>query len=148
MTFRLSLRAYSLLALNCLVLGACGRPQDTQSEVDKARVELANGNPGIARIHLDHALAAGVPRREVSLDFAEAALGEGDFAGARNWLEGEDFPAGAAAERHLLLGRIEMAEGNLAAAARAFDSSYEADPANSELWVEIGRLRYRRGEQV
>ena len=148
MTFRLSLRAFSSFALTCLVLGACGQPQDTQSEVDKARVELANGNPGIARIHLDHALAAGVPRREVSLDFAEAALGEGDFAGARNWLEGEDFPAGAAAERHLLLGRIEMAEGNLAAAARAFDSSYEADPANSELWVEIGRLRYRRGEQV
>jgi len=148
MTCRLSLRAYSLLALTCLVLGACGQPQDIQSEVDKARLELANGNPGIARIHLDHALAAGVPRREVSLDFAEAALGEGDFAGARNWLEGEDFPAGAAAERHLLLGRIEMAEGNLAAAARAFDSSYEADPANAELWVEIGRLRYRRGEQV
>ena len=100
MTFRLSLRAFSSFALTCLVLGACGQPQDTQSEVDKARVELANGNPGIARIHLDHALAAGVPRREVSLDFAEAALGEGDFAGARNWLEGEDFPAGAAAERH------------------------------------------------
>ena len=41
-----------------------------------------------------------------------------------------------------LLGRLEMAQGNLPAAGAAFDQSYRADPANAGLWVDIGRLRY------
>ncbi len=46
-----------------------------------------------------------------------------------------------------MLGRLEMAEGDLRAAGAAFDRSHAVDPDNAELWVDIGRLRYRGGEQ-
>lgn len=44
------------------------------------------------------------------------------------------------------LGRLEMAEGDLAAAARAFDRALAEDSGDSALWVDIGRMRYLSGQ--
>ena len=47
-----------------------------------------------------------------------------------------------------MLGRLEQAQGNLAAAGRAYDQALRYTPADGRLWVDIGRLRYASGEQL
>jgi len=128
-------------------LAGCEQPEVNLSAIEKARIELINGNGLSARIHLDRALAQGKTRRDLAVLFAEAALLDGDLETARDWLGPGEFSDETQAEGFRLLGRLERIEGNLAAARRALDRSYRADPENAALWVEIGRLRYRAGEQ-
>ena len=59
-----------------------------------------------------------------------------------------DFSPKSAAHGFHMLGRLEMRVGNLPAAGKAFDRSFAALPDNSDLWVDIGRLRYQGGEQA
>jgi len=44
------------------------------------------------------------------------------------------------------LGRLEMAQGDMAAATRAFDRALALEPGNASLWADVGRLRYRAGQ--
>ncbi len=148
MICRLRFHICSNLAVACVLLGACERSEVDSSEMAKARIELARGDAHSARLHLDHVRQQGLPAQELVVDFAEAALLDGDFETAREWLESADFSQGSRAHGFLLLGRVEMADNNLAAAGQAFDQSYRSAPDNPDLWVEIGRLRYRGGEQL
>ncbi len=45
-----------------------------------------------------------------------------------------------------MLARLEMADGNLPAAGDAFDRALEGNGGTAEIWVDIGRMRYRGGE--
>lgn len=44
--------------------------------------------------------------------------------------------------------RAEMGQGNLDAADRLFGEAREIEPDNPALWVEIARLRFRRGQHI
>ncbi|QKG71439.1 tetratricopeptide repeat protein [Erythrobacter mangrovi] len=100
-----------------------------------------------AQIQLEKLLSQGVDRTELAAYLGEAALAQGNLDQARDWLSAGAFSKGTMALGYRMLGRLALAEGDLAEAGRAFDRAYTIDPDDPELWVDIGRLRYRGGEQ-
>lgn len=148
MIFRRNPGALAALLFGLAILGGCDEPAPELSAVESARAELSRGDALAARISLERALAEGTPREELAAMFGEAALVAGDLSAARKWLGPGDFSESTRAIGFRLLGRLEMTQGNLPAAGAAFDRSYRVDPESSDLWVDIGRLRYRGGEQI
>ncbi len=78
----------------------------------------------------------------------EALLLQGDPDHARDWLAAGQFARGEEGYGWRMLGRLEQAQGNLAAAGKAYDQALRFTPAEGKLWVDIGRLRYAGGEQL
>ncbi len=131
-----------------LGLGSCQEEPGDSSPIDRARVEMAAGDALDAQILLQRSLEDGAPREELAALLGEAALMRGDPKAAREWLEPGDFSVGTRARGFQMLGRLELSEGKLAAAGQAFDRALAAGPPTAGLWVDIGRLRYRGGEQM
>ncbi len=131
-----------------LALVGCEEQPVESDPVERARAELAADNPLEAEVWLQRALAAGTAPAELAALLGEAALLEGDLATARKWLAPGKFSPETFAQGYRMLGRLELAQGNLAAAGQAFDLSLATGPASAPLWVDIGRLRYRGGEQL
>ena len=147
MTFRRDPGLIVALAFALATLGGCEQAGSDRPLLEEARFQLERGDALAAQVQLEQALATGTPREELAALFGESALLTGDLGVAREWLGPGEFSEGSAAAGFQLLGRLEMAEGNLPAAGAAFDRSYRVEPDNAGLWVDIGRLRYRGGEQ-
>lgn len=135
------------IALAVAALAGCDEASSDRSPVESAQIELARKDALAARVFLDQALREGTPRAELAALSGEAALLAGDLQTAREWLGPGEFSEQSSALGFRLLGLLEMTEGNLPAAGAAFDRSYRIEPDNADLWVDIGRLRYRGGEQ-
>ncbi|QYJ05915.1 tetratricopeptide repeat protein [Qipengyuania flava] len=140
------LRFIALIA--AVALGACAESEQPPTTIESAQAELARGKPIAAEVFLERALEEGAERSAVAAFFGQAQLQEGDMRAAREWLGPGEFSDETRALGFRLLGELEMREGNLAEAGRAFDRSFEANPDSADLWVDIGRLRYRGGEQL
>lgn len=137
------LAALALIALTPPLLAA----QDNASAVlEQGRQALRRGDGVAAEVALRHALEAGVPQAEVSAMMGEAYLQQDNYADARRWLADGDFAPGQRRHGFHMLARLEMAEGNLDAAASAFARVLEGNPGTAEIWVDLGRLRYRAGQ--
>ncbi|WVN99796.1 hypothetical protein VWN43_05370 [Qipengyuania sp. HL-TH1] len=147
MTSRRDLGLIVALAFALATLGGCEQAGSDRPLLEEARLQLERGDALAAQVQLEQALATGTPREELATLFGESALLKGDLGVAREWLGPGEFSEDSAAAGFQLLGRLEMAEGNLPAAGGAFDRSYRVEPDNAGLWVDIGRLRYRGGEQ-
>ncbi|MCP5396933.1 MAG: tetratricopeptide repeat protein [Sphingomonadaceae bacterium] len=131
-----------------LLLAACGDPPPPPPSVETAKEALRNGDALGAEIILRGLLDGGTPREELAAYLGEAELGQGELAEARRWLGDGEFSEGTSGHGFHMLGRLELREGNLPAAGQAFDRAYGFIPDDSNLWVDIGRLRYRGGEQL
>lgn len=128
---------------------ACSEPEaNIRPPIDRARDALIAGDAVNASVLLKQELARGVPRNELAPYLGEAALLTGDSREARKWLGGGDFAPDVRAHGFRMLGRLEMEVGNLPAAGKAFDRALATGVVAPELWVDIGRLRYRGGEQI
>lgn len=147
MIFTRDLGLIAGLVFALAALGGCDEAVPDRPPLEEARFQLARGDALAAQVQLERALAAGTSREDLAALFGESALLAGDLAAAREWLGPGEFSADSSAAGFRLLGRLEMAEGNLPAAGAAFDRSYRVEPDNAGLWVDIGRLRYRGGEQ-
>lgn len=123
---------------------ALGEGRDNLAE---ARDALRRGDGIAAETLLRAALHRGIPAREVAARMGEAELLQHDLMEAGRWLRPEDFSPSEQGHGYRMLGRLEMMEGNLDAAGKAFDEALRADPRNATLWVDIGRLRYLAGDQ-
>jgi tetratricopeptide (TPR) repeat protein len=137
-----------LLALGAALALAGSGSAAEDSALAKARQALASGDGIAAEAELRKAIDAGTPRPAVAAAMGEALLLQGDPSHAREWLGAGHFAAGEEGYGWRMLGRLERAEGNLAAAGRAYDQALRFTPANGKLWVDIGRLRYAGGEQL
>lgn len=93
----------------------------------------------IASTHADDALRAWL---------AQALLREGDRAGAQAALDGGPMTPDSAALGWRVRGQIALADGNLGAAAAAFDQALRFNPRDADLWVSIASLRFTGGEQA
>jgi len=132
------------MAIAALMLGAAAAsPANPLREADAA---LARGDGIAAEVAVRRALDAGVPRGDVAALIGEAELLQGDLGDARRWLAAGEFSDATRQRGFHALGGLEMAEGDLAAAARAFDRALASGPGSARLWVDIGRLRYRAGQ--
>lgn len=131
-----------------LTLLACSEPATPQDPLELAQSELAAGGGLDAEVILQKELDAGVPRSDLAALLGQAALLRGDLRSAEKWLAPGKFSDATASLGFRMLGRLELAQGNLAAAGKAFDRALAAGPQDPELWVDIGHLRYRGGEQL
>lgn len=136
------------LALILAALSACSDGPAALSPLEQAQASLNNGDGLGAEVALRELLAQGVAQRELAAYLGQAELQQGELVEARRWLGKGDFSPKSAAHGFHMLGRLEMRVGNLPAAGKAFDRSFAALPDNSDLWVDIGRLRYQGGEQA
>lgn len=144
---RLAAVALCLLLLAGGAAGA-GQAAPAQDRLAAASADLRRGNGLAAEIRLREALAGGAPRAEVAARMGEALIRQGQLVKARAWLEGGDFAPAEQVYGLRMLGLLERIEGDLAAAARAYDRALAIDPRDAALWVDIGRLRYAGGEQM
>lgn len=138
----------ALVGLACaLALAGCGGVEQDLPPLDRARAALAQGDGLAAEVVLRQMLSDGVPQAEVAAYLGEAELKQGELIEARRWLGQGQFSDDSQGHGFHMLGRLEMREGNLPAAGQALDRAYARIPDSPGLWVDIGRLRYRGGEQ-
>ncbi|MXO90119.1 tetratricopeptide repeat protein [Pontixanthobacter aquaemixtae] len=149
MTFTRNRNSWKVAAAAlCLAIAGCGESAPELTPIEQARSALARGDGLGAELILREMMANGASRDDVAAYFGEAELQQGELAEARQWLEAGEFSDQSRGHGFHMLARLEMREGNLPAAGEAFDKSLAVTRENSELWVDIGRLRYRGGEQV
>ncbi|MBB4856831.1 putative Zn-dependent protease [Novosphingobium chloroacetimidivorans] len=116
--------------------------------ISAARQALVRNDAIDAEMKLRRALARGASREQVAAYLGNAYFRQGDRARARKWLAPGVFSRETASEGFRVLAQLEIAENNLAAADRAYDRALDVTPRDADLWVEIGRLRYRAGEHI
>ncbi|MFC4255957.1 tetratricopeptide repeat protein [Croceibacterium xixiisoli] len=124
---------------------AAAAPQP--SPLDAVINALARGDGIAAEARARAAREAGIPDIELNAYFGEAALQQGRLADARRWLAPGAFSDASFESGFHALARLEMQQGNFPAAARAFDKVLSRGRGSAQLWVDIGRMRYRSGEQ-
>jgi tetratricopeptide (TPR) repeat protein len=143
--------AVTLAAASALVLVPI--PGHAEAEpaaalIDAARRALVRGDGIDAEMKLRAALERGVPRHQVAAFLGGAYLRQGDRARARQWLKPGEFSRDTAAEGFRVLAQLEQQDDDLAAAAEAYKRALAITPRDAQLWVEIGRLRYRAGRHL
>lgn len=143
MIFTPDLRLGGLAALALAASAMAAPPRDGLADAAEA---LARGDGIAAEVAAEAALDAGAPRSEVAALIGEAELLQGDLGGAREWLGSGQFSAPTGERGFHALGRLELADGDLAAAGAAFDRALGAGSGSAGLWVDIGRLRYLAGQ--
>lgn len=150
MIFRPEYRSARALAAGALaaVIAFHPAPGRGSSGLNEAREALRRSDGIAAEAVLRNALRQGAAANEVAALMGEAELQQEDLAAARRWLEPEDFVPSERAHGYRMLGRLEMASGNLPDAGAAFDRALALTPGDPGLWVDIGRLRYRGGEHL
>ncbi|WP_160598255.1 tetratricopeptide repeat protein [Pontixanthobacter gangjinensis] len=131
-----------------LGLAACSDTDPELAPIERAQHSLAAGDGIAAEVILREMIVAGVRPQDVAAYLGEAELRQGQTAEARQWLGEGNFSKQTRGHGFHMLGRLEMEEGNLPEAGRAFDKALADKPEDAELWVDIGRLRYRGGEQM
>ena len=118
------------------------------AQLEAARTALARRDGIAAEVALRRALDLGAERGVVAARMGEAEMLQGDTAQARRWLEPGRFAPGEQAHGFRMLGRLEMEDDDLPAAGRAFDRALQFAPDDADLWIDIGRMRYRGGQQL
>lgn len=114
----------------------------------KAQAALDRRDPVSAEVMLRAAVRGGVPEDAVRAHLGAALLAEGNHIEAHKVLEAGRFATEAAAFGWRTRGQLAMAEGNLRAAAVAYDEALKINPQDSDLWVAITGLRFSGGEQA
>lgn len=135
-------------ALAALVLCGPVRGDVPDDLIAKARAAIARRDGIAAEAPLRAAMRSGASADDVRAELGEALLLQGDRREARKVLYGGDFPAASAAHGWQLRGQVDLIEGRLAEAGRAFDQSWRLAPDRASLWVDIARLRFSGGEQA
>jgi predicted Zn-dependent protease len=138
---RLILAAMAVLALVPPAAAAPG-----ENPLAEAAAALDRGDGIAAEVSAKRALDAGYAREQVAAFAGEAKLLQDDLSAARSWLGGGRFDAASAQRGFHALARLEVLDGNITAAAQAFDTAFARGPENAGLWVDIGRFRYGNGQ--
>ncbi len=138
--------AFAALALIVAAPPLLAAQDAARAELQQGREALQRGDGVAAEVALRRALDAGEPEQSVSALLGEAYLLQEDYADARHWLGEGNFAPDQRRHGFHMLARLEMAEGNLDGAAEAFRKALDGDPGTAEMWVDLGRLRYRAGQ--
>ncbi|WP_169829115.1 tetratricopeptide repeat protein [Tsuneonella mangrovi] len=108
---------------------------------------LARGDGIAAEADLRAELAKGAPRNQIAPFMGEAQLMQGNLADAHRWLDNEDFAPNVRGQGFRIRGHLAMREGKLGQAEKAYATALQFEPDSADLWVDIGRMRYRSGAQ-
>lgn len=132
--------------LAAAALGAAAAAVPAADPLAEAAAALRRGDGIAAEVAARRALDARATRDEVAAFAGEAELLQGDLVDAREWLGPGRFASRSRERGFHALARLEMAEGDLVAAADAFDRALAIRGGTAPLWADIGRLRYRGGQ--
>lgn len=141
----LALALASLLSLAPASLDA-QEATGAQSALKEGREALQRGDAVAAEVALKRSLDGGMPESSVAALLGEAYLLAGENDEARRWLEPGAFDPASRQHGFHMLARLEMAEGNLSASMVAFEKALDGKKGTADIWVDMGRLRYRAGE--
>ncbi len=120
-----------------------------QSEgLSRASAALARGDGIAAQAELRRLLDLGAAKETVAARMGEALIQQGDRRKAREWLAPGKFAKGEEVYGWRMLALLERLDGNLGAAGQAYDQALKIAPKDSQLWVDIGRMRYVGGEHA
>ena len=133
-----------LLAAAVIAAPLAAAPED--DAIAEAVEALARGDGVAAEVAAKRALDQGATRAEVAAFVGEGELLQGDFADARNWLGEAEFSPDTRARGLHALARLEVSEEDFAAAIEAYDRRLAEGGETAQLWVDIGRMRYRIGD--
>lgn len=114
----------------------------------QATAALERRDPIAAEVTLREAIRQGVPADALRAQLAQALLARNERRDARKVLGEGGFTPDTAELGWRIKGQLELAEGNLGAAAQAFDQALKIDPQDSDLWVQIASMRFTAGEQA
>lgn len=142
------MRAVLLVLAGAAAATGCGEDEAPAPAMQRALAALEEGDGFGAELALRELLDGGSSPEALAAYLGQAELLQGQPIEARRWLGDGRFTAGTAGLGFHMLGRLEMSEGNLPAAGKAFDRALALTPESPRLWVDIGRLRYRGGEQT
>ncbi len=148
MTFKAKLSGLFFCSAWALSLAACSGPEESLTPFEQGMANLEKGDGIGAEKMLREALEGGADRTDIAAFMGEAELMQGQLAEAREWLGEGKFSDDSRSRGFHMLAKLEMREGNLPAAGRAFDAALKDNVEDPKLWVDIGRLRYIGGEQV
>lgn len=137
-----------LLAALLLLLAGCDRADSESSPLESAKAQLARGEALAADLALERMMDHGTPQPQVAAYRGEAALMRGDLIEARYWLAPQDFDDASLIHGLRMLAQLEIRDENVDAAKEAYRMALELAPDDSSLWVDVGRLQYRTGEQL
>ncbi len=137
-----------LLAFTAAGLTGCSDAAADVPPMVAAQAALEKGDGFGAELALRELLDAGTPRNQLAAAMGQAELLQDQPIEARKWLGSGEFSRETAGQGFHMLGLLEMREGKLPEAGAAFDRAVALTPDNPRLWVDIGRLRYRGGEQA
>ena len=112
-----------------------------------ARTQLDLGDAASALTTMERARNTDIAAERTRHLYAEAALMTGDRDLALAEARASDIPAEFADEAARVEARTLFAQGDVQAAARAFDRSIELNPESDGLWVDIAHFRLDTGEQ-
>lgn len=138
------LAALSLFTLS-VPLGAQGGDQG-RAAIAEGRAALERQDGVAAEVALRNALQGGAAKQAVAASLGQAYLLQKNYPAAREWLAPGDFLPAERMHGFHMLAMLEMAENNLPEAGAAFDKALEGNAGTAEIWVDVGRLRYRGGE--
>ncbi|MEO5597755.1 MAG: tetratricopeptide repeat protein [Novosphingobium sp.] len=144
---RLGAALLLVLTLGLSISGEAN-PAQADARIAKARGALAHGDGIAAEMALQQALAAGASRASVAALMGEAWMDQRDLLKAREWLGPAAFAPADTLHGLRMLGQLEVAEGNLPAAAKVLDKALALNPDNADVWVDVAQVRYRGGEQA
>lgn len=142
------MRAVLLVLAGAAAATGCGEVEAPAPPMQRALAALEEGDGFGAELALRELLDGGSSPEALAAYLGQAELLQGQPIEARRWLGDGRFTAETAGLGFHMLGRLEMSEGNLPAAGKAFDRALALTPESPRLWVDIGRLRYRGGEQT
>ncbi|MEP7222486.1 MAG: tetratricopeptide repeat protein [Novosphingobium sp.] len=140
--------ALLLVLASGLATSGSADPGRAEAYITKARGSLSHGDGIAAEMTLRQALSAGASRQSVAALMGEAWLDQRDLDKAREWLGPASFAPADTLHGLRMLGQLEVADGNLAAAAHALDRALALNPGNADVWVDVAQVRYRGGEQA
>jgi tetratricopeptide (TPR) repeat protein len=120
-------------------------PDALEAIVARAEVDLARGDAGAARRRLEPRYRVNPADVGLAIAFAAALRADGDVPGARTILAALDGVA-ATAPLALERGRLARAEGDYAAARKAFDQALELDRGGLAARLERAQLALDTGD--
>ncbi|HEY8603293.1 tetratricopeptide repeat protein [Tsuneonella suprasediminis] len=136
-----------VLSIVLIFAGCTANPPEPDLR-EKALTALKDGDGVSAELVLRDALDEGAPKSLLAPYFGEAEILQGNLLEAHQWLDSENFAPESRTHGLHMLGRLAMMEGDLDLANRALSQAVRGHPQDPELWVDLGRLRYRVGKQT
>lgn len=132
-------------AAGALLRGLDLDPDNRTARYNYSRVLLATGRTGEAILQLEKLAQAAPEDAEVALSLIEARLSAGDRARALK-AAGDVSAAGGDGRVLAALGGALVRAGELEEAAAVLAKAVERSPAEAAPWLELARLRQRRGD--